>query len=360
MPSYASVFRPPAPGIARPAAIRSRRDETLILRVLCTLAVMCVGGLAAGVSPTLAAFPGHNGKIAFVSDRNGGDEDIWTMSPNESNRVNLTRDSAGNDTLPNWRADGHKIVFSSNRVSATNPEADLEIFVMNGDGSNQTQITSNALDDEDPAWSADGRSIAFQRDFDPVGGEVDYDILTMNVDGTGEANLTNSPRVQDFEPNWSPNGRKIAFASDRDGDNEIYTMSPNGANVHQLTVNATLNAADDGWPNWSPDGRLITFNSNRDGNFEIYTMRADGGNPTRLTFSDANGPGAALAAWSPNGRKLAFSGEGEGGPDVFTMRADGGSQVNRTHNPAFDYGPDWQSLDHHDDGGNHGDDEDAD
>jgi Tol biopolymer transport system component len=352
MPSCTSVFRPRPPGTARPVAIRSRRRDTLMLRVLCTLAVICVGGLAAGVSTTLAAFPGHNGKIAFTSDRDGGDSDIFTMSPNGSNAVNLTRDSAGDDDLANWRPDGRKIVFMSNRVSATNPEADFEIFVMNADGSNQTQITSNVLDDEDPAWSADGRRIAFQRDFDPVRGEVDYDILTMNVDGTGEANLTNSPRVLDFEPNWSPDGRKITFASDRDGDNEIYMMSPNGANVHRLTVNAD----DDEYPNWSPDGRLITLNSNRDGNFEIYTMRADGGNPTRLTFSDANGAGAALAAWSPNGRKLAFSGDGDGGPDVLTMRADGGNQLNRTHNPAFDYGPDWQPLDRHD----HGDDADAD
>jgi Tol biopolymer transport system component len=331
-----------------------------MLRVLCALAVICVGSLAAGVSTTLAAFPGHNGKIAFTSDRDGGDSDIWTMSPNGSHRVNLTRHWAGEDDLANWRPDGGKIVFTSNRVSPTNPEADFEIFVMNADGSNQTQITSNALDDEDPAWSADGRRIAFQRDFDPVGGQVDYDIFTMNVDGTGEANLTNSPRVLDFEPNWSPDGRKIAFASDRDGDNEIYMMSPNGANVSQLTVNAGDDHNDDQYPNWSPDGQLITFNSNRVGTFEVYTMRADGANPTRLTFSDANSAGAALAAWSPNGRKLAFSGDRDGRPDVFTMRADGGNQLNRTHNPAFDYGPDWQPLDHHDHGGNHGDDEDAD
>jgi Tol biopolymer transport system component len=307
-------------------------------RVPCTLAVICVGGLAAGVSPALAAFPGHNGKIAFTSDRDGGDSDIWTMRPNGSNLVNLTANSAGNDDLANWRADGHKLAFMSNRVSATNPEADFEIFVMNADGSNQTQITSNALDDEDPAWSPDGRKIVFQRDFDPVRGEVDYDILTMNADGTSEQNLTNSPRVLDFQPNWSPDGQMIAFSSDRDGDNEIYTIRPNGSNVHQLTVNAD----DDEWSNWSPDSKLIAFNSNRDdGNYEIYAMRADGATPTRLTINDA---GDGLPAWSPNGQQLAFSSNRDGSPDVFTMRADGSQQQNRTNNPAADIPPDWQPL----------------
>ena len=64
----------------------------------------------------------------------------------------------------------------SDRETPSNPTPpdfrapDFEIFVMNADGSNQTQITFNELDDEEPAWSADGERIVFQRDFDPVRG----------------------------------------------------------------------------------------------------------------------------------------------------------------------------------------------
>jgi TolB protein len=71
-------------------------------------------------------------------------------------------------------------------------------------GSDKTQIAFNAVDDEDPSWSPDGRRIAFQRDFDPVRGQVDYDLFTMRADGTGERRLTRSPGVQDWQPAWSP------------------------------------------------------------------------------------------------------------------------------------------------------------
>jgi Tol biopolymer transport system component len=328
-------------------------------RILCALAVVCLGGLATGVSAALGAFPGDNGKIAFDSDRDGGDADIWTMNPNGSNPVNLTADSEATDLSVNWRADGRKLAFMSDRVTATNPEGDFEIFVMNADGSHPTQITFSEFDDENPAWSPDGERIVFQRDLDPVPGQVDYDIFTMNADGSKERNRTNSPGVQDADPNWSPNGRRIAFSSDRDGDNEIYTMRPNGSGVRQLTFNE---GPFDGAPNWSPDGRKIAFDSDRDlteqtpFQVEIYTMRADGDDQTRLTVHDL---ADFFPAWSPNGRQIAFSSFREAteanpeNSEIFTMRPDGSDLVNRTNNPAFDAAPDWQPLgdDDDDDGG---------
>ena len=126
-----------------------------MIRIWPALAVVLVIGLAAA-GPAFGAFPGENGKIAFQSDRRGGDFDIWTMDPDGRNLVNLTAKSKADDFTPNWRADGRRIAFMSNRVTATNPEGDYEIFVMKADGSHQRQITFNALDDEHPAWSPDG------------------------------------------------------------------------------------------------------------------------------------------------------------------------------------------------------------
>jgi TolB protein len=306
-----------------------------MIRIWPALAVVFVAGLVAA-APALGAFPGENGKIAFDSDRSGGDLDIWTMDPDGGNLVNLTARSKADDFAPNWRADGRKIAFMSDRVTTTNPEGDSEIFIMKADGSHQRQITFNALDDQEPAWSPDGRMIVFVRDFDPIQGEIDYDLFTMNADGTDQRNLTSSPGVLDAEPNWSADGRRIAFVSDRDGggDYEVYTMRPNGSSVRQLT----FNDAEEFHPDWSPDSRRITFTTDRDGDFEVYAMRADGSDPTNVTADPAGDD--AVSAWSPDGEKIVYITEF----DIFTMNADGSDKVGLTRGPAFDFESDWQPL----------------
>ena len=82
----------------------------------------------------------------------------------------------------------------------------------------------------------------------------------MNADGSGVARLTDS-EATDADPAWSPDGRRIAFASDRDGGSNIYVMNADGSGVARLTDSS----AGDYGPAWSPDGRRIAFASERDG-----------------------------------------------------------------------------------------------
>ena len=89
---------------------------------------------------------------------------------------------------------------------------------------------------------ASGRRVAFARN---VGGNSE--IFVMNADGTQVTNLTNDP-AQDRNPAWSPDGTRIAFDTDRDGNREIYLMDPDGGNL----VNLTRNPAPDYSPSWSP------------------------------------------------------------------------------------------------------------
>jgi len=108
-----------------------------------------------------------------------------------------------------------------------------------------------------------------------------------------EENLSNHP-ADDAFPVWSPDGNRVAFSSKRDGNWEIYTMNKDGSGLTRLTHSDK----SDVMPSWSPDGSWITFMSDRDSSpkFEIYVMKADGKNQTRLTYKsgDENEP-----RWSP-------------------------------------------------------------
>ena len=117
------------------------------------------------------------------------------------------------------------------------------------------------------------------------------DIYVMNADGSEQKRLTNSP-AQDANPSFSPDGNKIAFTSNRDGNVEIYVMNADGTEQKKLTNNSVV----DYTPSWSPDGNKIAFRRGMDENSDIYAMNSDGSEQIRLTNNpDYDGH----PAWSP-------------------------------------------------------------
>ena len=141
-------------------------------------------------------------------------------------------------------------------VDKSGPDTDNDLIGISSKGPLDT-VSSDLSHSE--GSGATGR-IAFYSDRDG-----DYEIYLMNGDGSNVTQLTYNPAF-DGVPGWSPDGSRIAFNSDRDGDYEIYLMDADGSNVTQLTDNS----ADDVVPRWSPDGRRIAFYSDRDGDEEIY------------------------------------------------------------------------------------------
>jgi Tol biopolymer transport system component len=153
------------------------------------------------------------------------------------------------------------------------------------------------------------------------------EIYVMNPDGSGQIRLTNDP-ASDFGPAWSPDGSKIAFNRGFD----IFVMNADGSAPTRLTSAAAMNIA----PSWSPDGTKVAFHSSRDGNFEIYVMNADGGSPTRLT---SNAAGDFGPSWSPDGQRIVFRSNRDGNNEIYVMAKDGTAQTRVTVNTADDEEP---------------------
>jgi TolB protein len=242
---------------------------------------------AAGVSH--AAFPGQNGKIVFRSNRTGN-ADLYTMSPDGSNRVQLTT-APSEEVDPRWSPDGARIAFASDRTHI------FQIYTMNADGTDVRQVTTLFGHNRRPSWTADGR-ILFQSDVDDPAQA--RDIFVMNADGSGVTNLTTSPGIDDAFAAASPRGGKIVFSSDRSGEYRLYLMN-GSASVRQLT-----SGGEDIQANWSPSGNAVVF-VRLDSTFatsDLYLVHTDGSGLVRLT----NTPNRTEfePAWSPDGTKIVF------------------------------------------------------
>ncbi|MEW5960293.1 MAG: ATP-binding protein [Chloroflexota bacterium] len=214
---------------------------------------------------------------------------------------------------------------------------DRDLYLARGDGSQPQRLTVAAGDDTQPAWSPDGRFIAFSS-----GRTGNFDIYKMPADGSQVVQLTTS-RGYDEWPAWSPDGRQIVFVSDRDGNEEIYVMNADGSSQQRLTHHP---AAD--WPaSWSPAGDRLVFASNRDGNWNLYLINADGRGLTRLTADPAD---EREPAWSPAGRSIAFASDRRGNWDIYTLPVPGGSMTEVsaaewtqiTNTPTDERFPTWQ------------------
>jgi Tol biopolymer transport system component len=273
------------------------------------------------------------GRIAFTRQTNqtGTDieADIYTINVDGSGERRLT-DTPGLDGFPSWSPDGQRLAFVSDRDGGN-----WEIYVMDSDGTHQRRLTNTPEENEAvPAWSPDGMKIAYVTGF-----FGDSKIWVMGADGSGQKRL-----VDGNWPSWSPDGERIVYTTFFFGE-RLAVMNADGSKQRSLgpsVIQRLLGIGIAEEPAWSPDGQRIAFESyvGRD-NAEIFMMNADGSQRRRLT--DIPGHDHWPPTWSPDGTRIAFTSDGtKDNGEIYVMNSDGSGLTQLTDDPAYDSFPAWQ------------------
>ncbi|MBU2489282.1 MAG: Tol-Pal system beta propeller repeat protein TolB [Proteobacteria bacterium] len=218
-------------------------------------------------------------------------------------------------------------VFDTRIAFVSTATGNKEIFVSDFDGHNPVAVTHDSVIALSPAWSADGRFMAWSS-YKERGPNI-HVLDTRTRQGTvikyTGLNVT---------PAWSPKGFVLAACLSKDGNPEIYSLTGTGKVINRLTDNWGIDVS----PSWFPDGKKIAFVSNRSGGPQIYELELATGEVRRLTFSgkDINAP-----AVSPNGEYIAYQGIEDRDFDIFVMRSDGSKPVRLTSGAGNNESPSW-------------------
>ncbi len=264
------------------------------------------------------------GLIAFTLRDAAGRLQIFTANPDGSGQRQLT--FKGDNGRPAWSPDGRRLAFITTRAMG------VSIAVMDADGSHQIVLTEG----EAPDWSHDDESISFSR-----GGQI----WVIRVDGQDLRQVTRSSTLK-AGPSWSPDDMRLAFILiqdpqspnsprptigivNADGSNERILTPPGRVNV-RIEPDGTptvLETADDAnAPAWSPVGDTIAFWSGIEQRYgQIWVINADGSGVRQLT-DDPSHRNNDDPSWSPDGRQILFGSGRSGRVELWVMNADGSGQ----------------------------------
>jgi TolB protein len=291
----------------------------------------------AGLISSAAANTNATEEIAFVSIRSG-DAHIFINSGLGTDRQ-LTSGKSIN-TQPAWSPDGKRIAFTSSRSGLT------KIFVMNRDGSDQQRLTRDERIESSPSWSPDGKSLAlFSRD--PASGAVELRIVdiatgaTASVAGNG---LDKGPEA----PAWSADSRRITFMGfNETGKSDVWVVERDGSDAR--AVSTQVSKRSKAQPALSPDGSKIAYVADLRGAMAIMVTDLASGRTTNLT--DGIVASHESPRWSQDGKRLLFASTRDDPQgtraDIFVMNADGSEVRNLSRHPHEDFNAQWMADGRH-------------
>ena len=280
-------------------------------------------------------------------------------------------------TCLNWSPDSRWLAVCDSDDLSIEP---LSVFLLSVDTGERRRLTSPTKgQDVSPAFSPDGRTLAFARYVPGFTSDLYLLDLDKDLNPKGEPRRRTFTEATTSSPVFTPDGRDIVFRSGPVGEpslwrvpvsgsasperlpfgergdypgisrqgNLVYTTGEANLDIWRVNLPLTDGAAVkliassriDNEAQYSPDGDSIAFQSNRSGSFEIWRCDADGSNPVQLTSLGA--PITAGPRWAPDGKSIVFNSDAEGHFDVYVVNADGGAPRRLTSDPSMDVYPTW-------------------
>ena len=283
-----------------------------------------------------------DGKGLVVTDKSSAQEpfSLYLLDPERGEKRRLTTPPATviGDCSPAFSPDGKMLAFVRVVGAAVG-----DVYLVPTSGGEATRLTLDNQCINDLAWTPDGRKIVFSSRRDGIDR-----LWEVPVNG-GPLQLFSAAGNQVRNPNFSRNGKAMAWMQSTDNTDiwrvELTTApaSTAGISTAAISTNAPMpvvaSTMTDLSPTYAPDGNRIAFVSNRSGSNEIWISQSDGAAPLQLT--SFQGPHTGSPRWSPDGKSIVFDSRPDGNADIFIINSVGGQPRRLTTESSEDIVPSW-------------------